>query len=490
MARLSGKTKSAVFLAINLLLCCSLCAEVFKPVQILFPGNIDGNLIIFTEDGKAKGSDAFRLPYVVEKFSKEEDKKTIIFGLGNNSNAFKAFSFLTKGKAERDLEARTNCFASALSPNDLEVFNSTYLSPEIKKRVFTNVEAPEEKSLIFERYSVTHIGSSQYYFLNFITPEYCSNLPLQRWSEIKADDPCRALRKINIHPQKNDYTISVLYGDKESANDLAQELKNLGGIHFIINVPINGELPHFSCVKPESDGSNVFRFSVQPGHLVLPILNIFPNNAGYPSRTTLRMIPLIRYQKNNSKKDFERTWNTYRQRFHKPLKVIPTASRATTSANRISLQAHAEMLKYATASEMAFLKLPKQISLTESVITAGNLITRFPNDRIVKFKATESQLKKMFLEMLQSHSFKSLGFAGCQFSVLGVEYQDFKINHRSFGKTGRYTVATTETTAKEFVVKNLLKECEIIPYNGLTLWQLWIENLKNFKASPEKLFSK
>ena len=168
MARLSGKTKSAVILAINLLLCCSLCAEVFKPVQILFPGNIDGNLIIFTEDDKAKGSDAFRLPYVVEKFSKEEDKKTIIFGLGNNSNAFKAFSFLTKGKAERDLEARTNCFASALSPNDLEVFNSSYLSPEIKKRVFTNVEAPEEKSLIFERYSVTHIGSSHYYFLNFI----------------------------------------------------------------------------------------------------------------------------------------------------------------------------------------------------------------------------------------------------------------------------------------------------------------------------------
>lgn len=491
MANLSDRIKSVTKITLSLLLigANTLFGEVLRPIQIIFPGNMNGNLLTFDSSDKAKGSDAFRLPYVVDKFRKEEDKDSIVFGLGNDSDAFKAFSFLTQGKVERETIVKSNPFSAAVSPNDLEVFNNSYLSPDIKKRIFTNVEAPDENSLIFERYAVTQIKDTCFYFFNFISPEYCSKLPLQRWSEIRADDPCRALRKINILPRKNDYTFSIVYGDKSTIDAITEELKNLDGIHFVINVPINGELPLFSYVKAEGGNQNVFRFSVQPGHLSLPILHIIPKNVGYP-RTVLRMVPLVRYQNNNANKDFESYWEQYRQNFHKPLKVIPATNRATTSANRISLQAHAEMLKYATNSELAFLKLPDQISFTESVMTVGNTITRFPNDRIIRFKATEVQLKKMFLELLQTSNIKNLGFAGCQFSVLGVEYWDFKISKHAFDKNKRYTIVTTEVTAKEPVVQKLLKSCEIEPYNGLTLWEIWKENLQSFNMPENILFSK
>lgn len=488
MAKFLSKKTNSALLALSFLIlgAASSFAEVLRPIQILFPGNINGNLITFTADNEHKGSDAFKLPTVIEKFCHDPDKDAIIFGLGNDSNAFKAFSFLNKGKAERELIAKCNPVACGVSPNDLEVFNSSYLSADIKQRIFTNVEAPDYAP-IFERYSVTNLNGSDFYFFNFISPEYGAKLPLSRWSELRIDDPCRALRKANIKPGKKDYTISVVYGDKFTIDELTEEFKALDGIHFIVNVPINDELPIFSYVRAEGENDNVFRFSVQPGHLSLPILNIIPKNAGYP-RTTLRMIPLARYE-HDTENDVEAIWQQVREEFHKPLKVVPATNRATTSANRISLQAHAEMLRYATTAELAFLKLPKQTSFTESVITVGNSITRFPNDRIVKFKATETQLKNMFLDLLQSSNIKQLGFSGCQFSVLGINYWDFQINKHSVNKQHRYSVATTETTANEFVVKNLIKTCEIEPYNGLTLWQVWMENFRSFKAPEEKLFS-
>lgn len=489
MDKLFSRKTSSALLALSLLLlgAASSFAEVFRPIQVLLPGNINGNLITFTSDNEHKGSDAFRLPKVVEKFCNEHDKDSIIFGLGNDSNAFKAFSFFNKGKAERELIAKCNPAACGVSPNDLEVFNSGLLSTDIKQRVFTNVEAPDYAP-IFERYSVTKLNDSNFYFFNFISPEYGAKLPLSKWSELRIDDPCRALRKANIKPDKKDYTISVVYGDKFTIDELSEEFNNIDGTHFIVNVPINDELPLFSYVRAESENLKVSRFSVQPGHLSLPILNIIPKNVGYP-RTTLRMIPLARYQDYDIENDVEEIWQQIRQEFHKPLKVIPATNRATTSANQISLQAHAEMLRYATTAELAFLKLPEQISFTDSVITVGNSITRFPNDRIIKFKATEPQLKGMFLDLLQSSNIKQLGFSGCQFSVLGINYWDFTINKHSINKQHRYSVATTETTANEFVVKNLLKSCDIEPYDGLTLWEVWMENFKSFKAPEDKLFS-
>ncbi|MBP5470241.1 MAG: hypothetical protein J6Z11_13455, partial [Candidatus Riflebacteria bacterium] len=143
----------------------------------------------------------------------------------------------------------------------------------------------------------------------------------------------------------------------------------------------------------------------------MPILNIIPKNSGYP-RTTLRMIPLKKYSERAVKDDFKRVWQEVKQEFHKPLKVIPATNRATTSANLTNLQAHAEMIKYATNSEIAFLKLTKQIAFRESVITVGDAITRFPNERIIRFKATENQIKNMFLSMLNDSSIKEFGFAG------------------------------------------------------------------------------
>ena len=159
-------------------------AEVLRPFQILLPGNTCGNLITFNEDQKAEGSEAFKLPYIVNDFFKQKDKDSLIFAIGNDSDMFKAFSYLNKGKAERELIKKCHPMASALSPNDLEVCNEGYLDYDIKNRVFTNVEAPDNNE-IFQRYFVTTINNSNVYFFNFITAENCEKLALEKWSQIR-----------------------------------------------------------------------------------------------------------------------------------------------------------------------------------------------------------------------------------------------------------------------------------------------------------------
>lgn len=463
-----------------------LSAEVLRSFQILLPGNICGNLITFNEDQKAEGSEAFKLPYVVNAFLKQKDKDSLIFAIGNDSDMFKSFSYLNKGKAERELIKKCHPMAGALSPNDLEVYNESYLDYDIKNRVFTNVEAPDNTE-IFQRCYLTKQNNSNIYFFNFITPEYCEKLALERWSQIRVDNPARALRKINPDLTAKDFTISVVYGDLATINELTDEFKRLKGIHFIINVPINGEAPLFPTTHLQDGNNNVFRFSVEPGYKALPILNIIPKNVGFP-RTTLRMIPFKKYSEKAIKSDFKEIWNQVRQEFHKPLKVVPITNRPSTSANRISLQAHAEMLKYATNTEIAFIKMPDQISFRESVITVGDVITRFPNERIIRFRATETQIRNMFSSMIEDSSIRDFGFAGCQFLALGSHFWEFSINRNSIDKNRLYTISTTELTAKEFAVQKLLKSCIIEKYDGLTLWTVWKNNLQSFPADEEKLF--
>lgn len=466
-----------------------LFAEVLRPIQIYLPGNLRGNLITFTEDQKAEGSEAFKIPYAIETYIKQNrDKDSLVFGIGNDSSMFKPFSYLNQGKAERELISKCKPLATALSSNDLEIFNDGLLEYKFKQRVFTNIEAIDEANEIFQRYSLTKIGKRNIYFFNFVSPDYCTKLPLERWSQIKIDDPARALRKINPTLTNNDYTLSVIYGDKSIVDELSNELARLNGIHFIIEVPLFDEsTPLFSTRHLVENDRNIFRFSVKPGHKFLPILEIFPKNVGYP-RINFRSLPLEKYSNNSYKNDFKNAWNQVRQEFHKPLKTIPITNRASTSANRISLQAHAQMLKYTTNSEIAFLKATKQISFRENVITVGNTITRFPNDRIIKFKATENKIKNMFLSMLQDGSISDFGFAGCQFSVLGNQYYDFKIGNNSSNPYKRYTIATTEETAKEFAVKQLLQKSFIETYDGLTLWSAWLKNLQTFPTTEENLF--
>ncbi len=467
-----------------------LFAEVFRPIQIYLPGNIRGNLITFTEDQKAESSEAFKIPYLIKFLSKQnKDKDSLVFGTGNDSSFFKAFSYLTKGKTERELMYKCNPLAQALSPNDLEVFNDGLLEYKFKQRVFTNVESADESNLIFKRYFKTKISKRNIYFFNFISPDYCNKLPLERWSQIKVDDPARALRKVNPDLTKDDFTLSVVYGDKTLVDELSNELARLNGIHFIVEVPLyDNSTPLFSTRHLVENDRNIFRFSVKPGHEFLPILEIYPKNVGYP-RVSFRSFPLKQFDDNSYKNDFKNAWNQVRQEFHQPLRLVPITNRPSTTPNRVSLQAHAQMLKYATTSEIAFLKLPKQISFRENVMTVGDAITRFPNDRIIKFKATGTQIKNMFLSMLQDSSINDFGFAGCQFSILGNQYWDFKICNNSANSNRRYNIATTESTANEFAVKKLLETSFVENYDGLTLWSVWINNLHNFPAKEENFFS-
>lgn len=477
-----------IFFTAVILFACAVKApcEVIRPIQVMLPGNLEGQLITFSSNQSSQCSEGFKLPYVINAFKKEKGKDSIVFGIGNDSSAFRPFSYLNMGKAERELISRCNPEAVAVSPNDLEVFNRTLLSKDIKSRVFTNIEAYDNNE-IFERFCKSEVNGRQFTFFCFIEPEYCSKLPIEKWSQIRIDDPCRAIRRLNPNIGKNNFSISIYYGGKECGEAITEELNRLEGIHFLVNIPLNEtEAPLYSFNTPEIKG-NVYRFSITHGYKVLPILNIIPKNSGFP-RTTLRMIPLNKYTESRARNDFKQAWEQVRQEFHEPLRVIPITKRASTSANRIRLQAHAQVLRYAACTELAFIKMPDQIAFTENVMTVGDAITRFPNDRIIKFKATETQLKNALSEMLKDTGIKNVGFAGFQFSSLGGNFWDFKVAHRTIDKHRLYTIATTESTAKEFSIKKLLNSCIIDDYNGMMLWDIWKDNLKSFNISEDELF--
>ncbi|NCB37724.1 MAG: hypothetical protein EOM80_03040 [Erysipelotrichia bacterium] len=470
---------------IFLLATVSSYARVFRPIQILLPGNFNGAAITLQPTLKTASTYAWRIPDTLSAFRQTRDKETIVFATGNDSNIFSPLSFLSGGAFERNLIDECRPDAQALSPHDLEMFNDSRLDGQIRKKIFTNLLSDDGPS-VFLPYATKSIDNRQIWFFNFIAANRCEALPMQNWGIFSIDNPARTIRRLNPAFSDQDLSFSVIDINSEDLDELIKELKQRQGFHFVMQIVKNGEQPIFSSIDAERD-QNIYKISLISGTERLPLINIFPRNNGFP-RVTLRMLPLDKTEKGRSESLFTNACNSFKKHLYETLKVIKTTTQASSSVFSFRAQTHAQLIKVQTACDVAFLLAPPTVPFSDNVICTGNIITNIPNDRVQKFRLTGRELVALSELLIINRGAVETAFAGCEFLALGGQAKKFTVSHQPVEQNKVYLVATTENTASDPILRDFFTDRVIEPFDGTTLWKVWKNNLKTLRISDSYLF--
>lgn len=476
------------------LICCiiaafcpgQLKAEIFRPLQIFLPGNLGGKLVALSDGLEATPSAGWRIPDTLEAFRRDRSKSTVTFAPGNDSDAFSGLSFLTSGDFERQLIDRCRPDAAGISPSDLEVFNSGRLNQQIRQRILTNAEAAEGRGAVFPPFRVLKVDARNIWFFNHIDPDFCRDLPVQNWGQFSFDNPARSIRRLNPAFSPADLSISTVYAGKAVIAELVRELKARPGHHLVVQIPDRHQSELFSTINPERD-DNVFMMSVKPGHVYLPLINLYMRNSGYP-RLTLRMIPLEKSRSANAGSYFAAAWQEVKKLVFLPLRVIKTTSRPSTAPSRLSGAAHAHMLRTATGADIAFLTVPETKHFTDNVIFAGNIVSCMSNDRIRKFRLNGQEFARLAEALLKDHGIRETAFSGCDFSYLAGHIENLRISGQPMEREKTYLAVTTGLTMTDSIVDEFLSNRVIENFDGQMLWNVWKNNLKTLRISDENLF--
>lgn len=468
-----------------LLLIKPLSAEVYKPIQIFFPGNFQGRLSEITPDLQFQKSEAWKIPDTIDSFRRDQTKTSIVYAIGNDSDFFVPLSYFTRGQLERDLIARCNPTVTAVSAADIEALNSTTIDRHLRQRLFTNLD-PQGKNPMFRPFMQQKFDGIDFWFFNFIEPELCKNLQAMVFGTDTVDDPIRALNRLDPRLGPESFSISTVYGDFALLERLAGEFRRRPGIHFLIQVPMPGQQTPLSNYNPTCN-ENVFMMTFAAGNQFLPMLNIIRKTHGFP-RLTLRMLPLAKTRSVNARHWHYDAMQTLKPGLFETLRVIPTTSGASTSARRFSPQAHAHIVRLSASTDIAITLPPDFEYLPDNIVTTAQLITCMPNDRIQRFRLSGSELQSLAETLVKQHGMSSLAFSGCDFSVLGGQLREMLVSGQPLVAEKIYSVATTDTTMRDHVIKNFLTGRIIERYDGNCVWNCWKTILKTVRISDSNLF--
>lgn len=469
----------------TMLLIAPLSAEVFKPIQIFFPGNFQGRLSEITPDLQFHKSEAWKIPDTINSFRRDQAKTSIVYAIGNDSDFFAPLSYFTYGRLERDLLARCNPSVTAVSAADIEAFNGSAIDQHFRQRLFTNLD-PEGKSPMFRPFMQQKFDGIDFWFFNFIEPELCQNLQSMVFGTDVVDEPVRALNRLDPRLGSQSFSISTVYGDFAMLERLAGEFRRRPGIHFLIQVPMPGQSTPLSNYNPTSN-DNVFMMTFAPGNQFLPMLNIIRKTHGLP-RLTLRMLPLAKTRSANGRHWHYDAMQALKPGLFETLRVIPTTSGASTSARRFNPQAHAHIIRLSASTDIAITFPPDFGHLSDNIITPAQLMTCMPNDRVQRFRLSGSELQSLAEMLVKQHGMSSLAFSGCDFSVLGGQLREMLVSGQPLAAEKIYSVATTDTTMRDHVMKNFLADRIIERYDGNCVWNCWKTILKTVKISDSNLF--
>ena len=483
------ETRSTVSLLFAVLFLFSLTAtpsnaEVFRPLQILLPGNLNGNLATLDRDLKVEPSQCWRVVELLDSFRQLKDRDSLVIAPGNDSSIYSPVNYLFRGELERELINRCRPDMLGLSPNDLEMFADTNLSKEIRARVWTNHETIDKQS-VFAPYRVQKAGNQRIWFFNYISPEFCSYLPISSWGSIEMDSPKRSLRRLNPDFADNDITVSTAYLPEHELNELTAELKQKPGWHLVIQIPLAGTRPLFSTTTLQQQ-ENLWLLSFEEGHKHLPVINIFRRNNGYP-RLTLRRLPFSKSDNHLAEKMFTNANTRIKHKITRPLRVIRPAFQASSSAFRFADQQHARLIKQACNSDVAFLRVPQTHNLVDNVICSGHIVSTVANDRIHSFRLTGLELYELLGALVKNSDTQPAAFAGCDITWFAGELSELKIAGQPYRYDKNYQVSTTEQTLSDPVIRSLNFSEKMRSYEGNTLWKVWINNLKSLRIKDEQL---
>lgn len=468
-----------------LLLPRPLPAEIFKPIQIFFPGNFQGRLAELAPDLQFQKSEAWKIPDTIDSFRRDRSKTSIVFAIGNDSDLFTPLSYFTRGQLERDLIERCNPTVTAVSAADIETLSSATIDRHFRQRLFTNLD-PNGKSPMFKPFMQQKFDGIDFWFFNFIEPELCRNLQSMVFGTDTVDDPVRAINRLAPRFEPESFSISTVYGDFALLERIATEFRRKPGIHFLIQIPMPGQQTPLSNYNPTRN-ENVFMMTLADGNQFLPMLNVIRKTHGLP-RLALRMLPLVKTRSGNA-----RHWHYDAMQALKPslletLKVIPTTSGPSTSARRFNPQAHAHIIRLCASTDIAVTFPPDFGYLSDNVVTTAQLLTCMPNDRVQRFRLSGYELQNLAETLVRQHGASSLAFSGCDFMVLGGQLREMRVSGQPLAAEKIYSVATTEATMRDHVMKNFLAGRIIERYDGNCVWNCWKTILKTVRISDINLF--
>ncbi len=460
-------------------------AEVFRPIQIFLPGNLQGKLSELTPDNKFTHSDAWKLPDIIAAFKKDRTKDHLVLAIGNDSDLYAPLSFIDSGRFERELIGRCNPEAGALTPADLEMFNTARSAGVLGNRIFTNLDNGETAPL-FKHFFVKKLSRGSLWFFNFVAASWCKELPRQTLVTSNVDSPVRALKRLNPQFDQFDISLSLIYDDQAAIAALTRELKTRPGHHLLIQMPSPGHSPSPASWKAEPDG-NVFTMSLQPGYRFLPMLSIFRRYNGTP-RISLRMLPLASGKSENARYWSREAMQRIKPALFETLRVIKTTSGPTTKAWRFSDAAFSYFLRSGMSADLAIVVPPEIRHLDDNFVTAASPLHSFPNDLLFSFRLSGNELQKLGETLAQNRGLNSIIFSGCEFSALGGQMRELRVSGQPVAADRFYTIVTTRNTLKDPAIARSLVKSAMADYDGNTLWNLWQIALKTIRISDDNLF--
>lgn len=468
------------------LFCPSLCAKALRPLQIYLPGNFNGGAASFNEGLKVSLSKQWALPALANSLIRLKERDTVTIGLGGNASLFSPVGFLFGGEVENALLNEFKPDARMVGASELELLAGKCVPQAMLSHILTNHSTADGKNL-FKEYALVPFSGGQVLIFNFIEPDLLKVPPLF-YSNFRPENPVRSLlRAKTLLNGFNDKTItfSAACLNKKSCLALANELKKLKGIHIIAQIQSNGLKSEFSTVSIERQG-NVFIFSLPACRDTLPIIEIFFKSFGLP-RLRLRM-PSSAKQRLESEKFFPIV-SKIKNELVKPLKVISPSTQPTESVFSFKPSALAKMLNGFNSANAGMAAAPCARCFTSNVICKGHILSAFENDRVFALSLTGSELTAFLSELIYKSAHSRLAFAGIELKWAAHRLIELKINGEPCLTNRRYFINTTEHTLKYLKGFGLELKAKCL-YNGNSLWEILLSQLKGTNLTDNELITK
>lgn len=483
---LRSMNKLARQLALLCLFFCATAADgrVFRPIQIFFPGNMAGRAVSLSESHEPMPAACWKAPSLIATFKRyNSDKINLVFATGNDSSIYLPASFLDDGDCERAIIERCRPEGAAVSPDDLLMFRNRLLSSEIRRRILTNLESENELT-VFQPYKTQVHDKTRFWFFNFIGEEQFKLLPMQRWSQVKPENPARAMRRLDLQFDDSDISISLVYTDRNEAEELIAHLQKQPGTHIVMQVVTEERAAFFSQIDPQQRG-NTFVFSCEEGWKRLPMLKIARRNQGRP-RLTLRLLPYEKAETGDAMRDFAACRPTLIEKLHKTLALITTSIRPSTAPFRFKPDISARFARSTLNTDVALVAIPAEAHKIDNVISAVSLVSSFPNDRIRTARIGGRELLQLVTDILRATPQPFPGMAGLSCEFFADTLKNPTIEGFAVDPHKHYHLAISENLQVNPVGKpwpGLVLE----PFEGTTLWDVWKNQIKSLRITQEHL---
>ena len=460
-------------------------AEVFAPVHIFLPGNFAGKAVFLSEALEPMPAPCWKAPSLLDSFRKfSRDSINLTYAVGNDSSILELPSFVCNGDQDRKLLEKCRFNAAAAGPADMMIFRNSLLSNEIRQRIITNLE-PENDYNIFPPYFAERINDFRVWYFNFLGREEFASLPLEKWGQIKPEDPSRTLRRMQPGICGKDISISTVHMNKVQTLELTNELKNFPGTHLVIQVVTSAEDADFSTFEPQRI-DNCFVFSIYEGQRKLPLIKLYRRNFGYP-RLKLHMLPYDKAETGTAVRDFVELRKNIVNDLFKTLTLVPTSIRPSTAPFRFNPKLYAKFCQNYMSADVAVILPPDEKHKAENVISVASALGCFNNEKIFRTRMTGIELKKFVAKMLSSSSSPAPVFSGITCKYIANQVTDIEINHFPFRPTFNYSVALNERIIEDRIFAKTLESSVIEPFDGTTLWDVWQNQLKSLRMKSEHL---